>query len=952
MNTYHWERQGKKRRRDASETRLFRSTEGDKQVAGPTIGTIRGTIVIDYDGKGVVKAQDDVDTLSSKSEKTSAVLDKTARNLALFGGVIAGGFAAATTAAVSFEKRMSAINAVSGATASEMDALSKKALQLGADTKFSASEAALAIEELVKAGVSVSDVLNGAADAAVNLAAAGEIDLPQAATIAANSLNQFNLKASDLNKVVDNIAGAANASAIDVTDFGHSLAQVGAVAHLTGQTFEDTATAIALMGNAGIKGSDAGTSLKTFLSNLIPTTKTAQAAFHQLGLDVGASGNAFIDAQGKFKSLTEIAGVLQHATEGLSEAQKQVALETIFGSDAIRAAAVISNAGAEGFQNLNAEMNKTTAAEVAAKRMDNAAGSIEQLKGSVETLGIQVGSKFIPVLNDVVKHLTSWVNSFGQLDKTTQAVTLSIVGLAGAFALLIAAIIKISQAVKAVQAFVAVVKAMELATKLSTVWTKIATAAQWLWNAAMSANPIGLIIRAIIALIAIFVLLFKKNETFRKVVLAVWDAIKKAVGAVVDWFVQKAWPWLKKVFENIVDVAKWLWGWLVKIFQAIVASAKFYIGIFLKIWEFIAPVVKAVFGLIVSIIKTAWSIISAIFSVIVAVVKFVFGLWWSIVSTVFNAILNLVKAVWGFIGPYIIGSIQFWWNFIKTVWNWLVDATTTVFNFVKGIITAVWGFIGPYVIAAAQGIWDFLVKAWDIISSTTSTVWGGIKNFFTTLWAGIVTIFTGARDRVVAIIDSIKAIVDKIRNFFNQLKAAADQGVGPLIDFVKQIPGKIFDALGNVGSMLYDSGRKLIQGLIDGIKSMADKLKNTAKDLLSGLRNLFPFSPAKEGPFSGRGWTGYSGEALIRDFAKGMDKASDLSFNTALNALDNASVALNPGTTTPGATAPASTVNNAGAVNIGQLSLNGVWDFTDPMATRKMLGTLDAELANYRRGYQ
>lgn len=921
-------------------------------MAGPTIGTIRGTIVIDYDGKGIIKAQDDVDGLNDKSQRTAVNLDKVARNLALFGGVVAGGFAVAANAAVSFEKRMSAIEAVSGATAAEMDLLSKKALQLGQDTKFSASEAALAMEELVKAGLSVDEVLGGAADAAVALAAAGEVDLPFAAQIASNALNQFNLEAKDLNRVVDNIAGAANASAIDVKEFGFSLSQVGAVANLAGQSFEDTATAIALMGNAGIKGSDAGTSLKTFLSNLVPTTKPAIEAFKALGLNVGKSGNAFIDAQGNYKSLTDIAGILQKATEGLSESQKQVALETIFGSDAIRAAAVIANAGSEGFRNLNAEMNKTTAAEVAATRMDNTAGSIEQLKGSLETLAISIGTTLLPALNKLVDGIQAVVDWFSNLDKSTQNTIIAVIGVVGGLALLAAGVVKVVQGIQALRTAIAVIKAWELATKATVVVTKIATAAQWLWNAAMSANPIGLIIAAIIALIAIFVLLFKKNETFRKVVLKVWDAIKKAVGAVVDWFVKTAWPFLKKVFEGIVEVAKWLGGWIVKIFKGIVEAVKFYIGIWVAIFKFIWPVVKAAFDLVVSIIKTAWAIISAIFSVIWTVVKALFTAWWTIVSTVFNAILNIVKAVWGFIGPYIIQSIEFWWGFIKGVWNWLVTATTTVFNWVKGIITDVWAFIGPYIIGAAQKIWDFLVKAWDVISTTTSTVWNGIKTFFVGLWEGIVSIFTGARDRVVAIIDGIKVIVDKIRNFFGELKAAADKGVGPLIEFVKGIPGRIFDALGNVGSMLYESGRKIIQGLIDGLKSMADRLKNTGKDLLNGLRNLFPFSPAKEGPFSGKGWTKYSGEALMRDFAAGMNAGSDLSFDTALGALDNLAVSLNPTTSAPGATAATSTTNVGGAVHIGSLNLNGVWDFTDPMATRKMMGQLDVELTNYRRGYQ
>jgi len=880
----------------------------------PSIGTIRGTIEIDYDGKGIIRAQDDTEGLKKKGEVTTAQLDKMARNLALFGGVIAGGFAVATNSAISFEKRLSAIEAVSGATAAQMDQLSKKALQLGADTKFSAGEAALAMEELVKAGLSVEEVLGGAADATVALAAAGEVDLPFAAQIASNALNQFNLKASDLNRVVDNIAGAANASAIDVKEFGFSLSQVGAVAHLAGQSFEDTATAIALMGNAGIKGSDAGTSLKTFLNNLIPTTDRAKQTFKDLGLAVGASGNAFIDAQGNYKSLTDIAGVLHQATVGLSESQKTLALETLFGSDAIRAAAIISNAGAEGFKNLNAEMNKSTAAEVAATRMNNTAGSIEQLKGSAETLAISIGQIFLPAVNSMVKEVTTWVNAFGALDKGTQKTIVTVIGAIGAFALAAAAVVKVVQAIKAVQTALAIIKAWEIATKL-------ATAAQWLWNIALSANPIGLIIIAVAALIGGLILLFKHNEKFRKVVLAVWAAIQKAVKAVVDWFMAYVWPTLKVVIDAVVEGFKWLWGWVVKIFRFIVEGVKFYIGIWVSIFKFIAPVVKAAFDLVVSVIKTAWTIISAVLSVIIAVVKFVFGLWWSITSEIMGAILGLIKFVWGFIGPFIIGAIKLWWDYIQGVWNGLVKVTTFVFNLIKDVITAVWGFIGPYVIGTAKALWD-----------------------------GVVALFTWARDRVVAIIEGVKIIVDKIRNFFGELKAAADKGVGPLIEFVKGIPGKIFGAIGNIGSLLYDSGRKMIQGLIDGIKSMANKAKDTLSDLLSGLRRLLPFSPAKEGPFSGKGWTFNSGTALIEDFAKGVDRASAVSLDSLMGAVSGVASSFEVGST-PGATST-TTTHVAGSVNIASLNVSGIWDFTDPMATRNMVSKIDQELTLYKNGYR
>jgi TP901 family phage tail tape measure protein len=329
--------------------------------------------------------------------------------LALVG--VGAGFGAAVSAAAGFEQTMSGVKAVSGASAEELAQLSGLALQLGNDTSFSASEAALGLEELVKGGVAIPDIMNGAAQATLNLAAAGGVSLPDAAEIAANAMAMFSLKGSDMAMVADQIAGAANASSLSVGDFKMSLGAVGAVANLAGQSFQDTATAIALMGAAGIKGSDAGTSLKTMLMNLTPTTDRQAGAMQKLGLLTADGANKFLDAQGNFKSLRDISGELSKALEGLSESEKTMALEAIFGSDAIRAGAVLTKAGAEGFDTMAASMNKVTAAGVAAERLNNFNGSLEQLKGSVETAAITLGLAFLPMLKSAADALTGLVNA-------------------------------------------------------------------------------------------------------------------------------------------------------------------------------------------------------------------------------------------------------------------------------------------------------------------------------------------------------------------------------------------------------------------------------------------------------------------------------------------------------------------------------------------------------------
>lgn len=361
----------------------------------------------DESGPGFASARGHLDGFSSGINAIGRAIGTA---MVAAGAGVAAGVGASVAAAAGFEAQMSSVKAVSGATAAEMEQLKAQALQLGADTSFSASEAAKGIEELIKAGVGIGDVLGGAASASLSLAAAGAVSVGDAAEIAANAMNQFGLKGTDLAHVADLIAGAANASAIDVNDFKFSLASVGAVANAVGFNFDDTAAAIALLGQAGIKGSDAGTSLKSMLLNLQPATKEQASLFRDLGLITASGANQFFDASGKVKSMSEVAGTLQTALAGMTQQQKLATLETIFGSDAIRAAAVFANQGAAGFNDMAASMAKVTAESVAAERLNNLKGDLDQLTGSLETAAIKIGTAFLPGLRSIVSGSTQVVN--------------------------------------------------------------------------------------------------------------------------------------------------------------------------------------------------------------------------------------------------------------------------------------------------------------------------------------------------------------------------------------------------------------------------------------------------------------------------------------------------------------------------------------------------------------
>lgn len=385
----------------------------------------------------------------------------------------AAGVGKVTKSAADFEQAMS--NAKSVMDPADVkkysDTLEHLAIVQGAKTKYSATEAAQAIGELAKSGVTTSNILHGALSGALSLATAGELDLKDAAEVASTALNAFRKDNLSVAKAADILSGAANASATDVNELKTGLSQVSAVAAGVGLSFKDTTTALAVFAQNGLKGSDAGTSLKTMLSNLTPMTNTAAAEFERLGLmtvdtsaamkalrdngvkpiskdsgdlveqlqklaanlsdskegsakatkefynlaaQTGAVHSAFYKNNGQLKNMADIAELLRTHLHDLNGEQRQQALYTIFGSDAIRSANIMYREGARGVEQMAASMDKIKAADVAKQKLDNFKGVVEQLKGSTETAAISLGNALLPTLKLItlaVQHAVDWFNS-------------------------------------------------------------------------------------------------------------------------------------------------------------------------------------------------------------------------------------------------------------------------------------------------------------------------------------------------------------------------------------------------------------------------------------------------------------------------------------------------------------------------------------------------------------
>jgi TP901 family phage tail tape measure protein len=312
-----------------------------------------------------------------------------------------------------------------------MEQLRTAALNAGRDTAFSATEAADAEGELVKAGVSVKDVLAGALTGALGLAAAGQLNLADAATISANAMNTFGLKGADVAHIADVYAAAANKSAADVSTLAYAMQQGGLVAAQTGLSFEDTTAVLAAFADRGLQGADAGTSLKTMLEKLNAPTSQAADLMANLGITT-------YDANGKFVGITAVAGELHDKLGQLTDQQRNQALATIFGSDAIRAASVLYNLGADGVKGYTQAVNDQGAAgRMAAEQMNNLSGDLHQLRGSIETDLIKSGSGANDSLRGMAQGATKAANAFGALPSTLQEVGVGLAGGAGSALLMV-----------------------------------------------------------------------------------------------------------------------------------------------------------------------------------------------------------------------------------------------------------------------------------------------------------------------------------------------------------------------------------------------------------------------------------------------------------------------------------------------------------------------------------
>ena len=354
--------------------------------------------------------------LSGIGGKVSSVLSSGLKASATAIAGVAGALGTASVAAIKtgsdFEAQMSRVQAISGATGQEFEDLKNQAIQLGADTSFSASSAAQGMENLAAAGFTTQEIMD-AMPGLLDLAAASGEDLGLSSDIAASALRGFGLEASEAGHVADVLAANANKTNSSVADTGEALKYIAPIANACGISMEETAAAIGIMANAGIQGSQAGTTLRGALSRLAKPTDPMIAKMEELGL-------SFFDANGKMKSLSEMVGMLRTSMEGLTDEQKQNALVTLFGQESLSGMMALINEGEGSLIGLTEEYKNCdgAAAQAATTMQDNLKGAVEQLGGSFATLGIVMYDSISSPLKNLAIEATDAVNQLTDAFRT------------------------------------------------------------------------------------------------------------------------------------------------------------------------------------------------------------------------------------------------------------------------------------------------------------------------------------------------------------------------------------------------------------------------------------------------------------------------------------------------------------------------------------------------------
>lgn len=783
--------------------------------------------------QGVEKINSSLGNLSSNPVMTGALTGAfTALSTAAIGAGagIAAGIGSSINAAADFESAVNNLAAISGTALADaglsFDDVSAKALELGQTTAFSASQSIAAMTELVKGGVPVVDVMGDATQATLDLASAGGLELTSAAEIVSKQLGVWGETGLTATQAADLLAQAANASTVGVEDLAMGLSNVSGTAKTAGVDFEELTQTMALIAPGFSSAADAGTSLKTFIANLQPSTGPAREAFQELGLlsfnttkamealrneGIEPLGNdtqtlatqlaslaasqgmsaekmsefvhsfdtsVFYDQTGAFVGMEKAADLLQNATGDLSEAEKVMALQTMFGSDAIRAAAAIANGGADGFNAMGEAMaGAGTAADVAAIQNQGFNFALDSMKGSIETLQIIIGTMLLPILTAVANQATSIIGAFSAI-----VTAFSDAGLASSEVWETLTMLGAALGMTDAQASAFATTAQTVASFIAANWQPIL--------ATMAGVITALVAPALISMVV----------AFAPVIAAVTAAI--AIGAALAG----AWS------SNFMNIQ----GLTASAMAAIQAVITAVLGVILTFWQQNG-------AQIMSFAQQTWASVQSIIGGIVAIIM-------TIVTSVFGAIAGFISTH----GETIQTVLGVAWKGIENVVNLTMGIIQGVVTTVLGIVEGDWQKAADGINGIVESIKTFVVEEFNRIKTVLTELGPDFISSATTIGQAIIDgIVSGISNGVAAITDAAK----------NAAQSALDAAKGLL--GIKS-PSAVFEA---------QVGGNIVAGLVQGLESGIGAVQSAAGNLAGATTDPFSSTPTAA-PMSARGGTG------------------------------------------------------------------------------------------------
>ncbi|MDO5373026.1 MAG: phage tail tape measure protein [Corynebacterium glutamicum] len=636
---------------------------------------------------------------------------------------------------------MGSLQAVSQSTEAQMAAVSERARDLGADETLASTSAASATEamlSLAQGGMSVSDAME-AAKGSIQLAGAAQIDAGQAASIQISQLNSFGLAADEATRVADVLANASNNSATSVVELGEALKMTSPTASTLGISLEDTNTMLGLFANNGVKGSEAGTAMRSALLSITAPTKQAAKAFEEMGVEA-------FDSEGRFVGLSEVSRQLAAAQERMGESAYLGAAATAFGREAIGFATTAASGGAEAFDELRAAMDRQgTAGETAGAKLAGMNGALDRFENGLDDAKLRVYELISPLLTEWIDKAAGGLDSLAESFEDTVSwmtehkdLLIVIGGVAGGVVTGLLALKAVQAglwAVGAISTFARTLAAMPTLLAAQRAGTLTATAAQLGLNGALAANPIGAVVIAITAVVGALVVFFTKTETGREM----WSKFTTAIVDGWNWTTEKLGAGVQWIQDKFSAFTGWIsdaWSGITSLFKGdFTAELRESFGVeednplisgFLKAHEILTGIPKLITGITDILFKGEFSgmpfgleedsgIVNFFFTIREAVIK-----TGEIISAVWDGIVTVGKWAFAIIATIVITPLILYWNLlssaVKLGYEKVILPTFTAF---AALGQWLWG-------SALKPAFAGISSAWSSLGDALATGWAWI----------------------------------------------------------------------------------------------------------------------------------------------------------------------------------------------------------------------------------